>query len=425
MKIKLTARTLLSFFLTLLLLISVVACDSSTDSDPDPTDVPEETTDTSEETAETNETDETADMDDDDTVFFFIPAELSGSGATVGNNWNDGVTLAIEDINDSGGILGRQIAFEASDTQSDPPTSKSVIAKGLEQDPYAIVGPVFSSSIIVNMVEAQRANVMQIVGGEAASLTQQGNPYIFRTSFGQSTSMPKIANYLDSQGIESVDVLWGNDEFGKGGRDAFVAEMDRLEIDVINDISSEQQQADFAPEVLTALASDADALFVYMHEEESARLLVELQEQGFDKPVYGETVLLAQVVLDLAGEAANGALGHVGLSAAAPIDAIEDFASRFEAKYGYTPDHNGIKGYIAAHVIKEMTERMGEFDTEKMAEMLHCTTITTEDEPGVLMDIVYDENGDVDRESFLAEVIDGAQVITEVLPRLGTTCGEQ
>ena len=77
------------------------------------------------------------------------------------------------------------------------------------------------------------------------------------------------------------------------------------------------------------------------------------------------------------------------------------------------------------HVIKEMTERMGEFDTKKMAEMLHCTTITTEDEPGVLLDIVYDENGDVDRESFLVTVQDSAQVITEVLPRLGTTCGEQ
>ena len=172
------------------------------------------------------------------------------------------------------------------------------------------------------------------------------------------------------------------------------------------------------------LGSDADALFVYMNEEESARFLVELQKQGFEKPMYGETVLLSQAVIDLAGDAANGAQGHVGLSSAAPVDAIEEYTARFEATYGYTPDHNGLKGYIAVHVIKEMTERLGEFDTGKMAEMLHCTTITTEDEPGVLMDIVYDENGDVDRESFLAEVIDGEQVITQVLPRLGTTCGE-
>ena len=63
--------------------------------------------------------------------------------------------------------------------------------------------------------------------------------------------------------------------------------------------------------------------------------------------------------------------------------------------------------------------------SKKLAEELHCTTITTEEEPGVLMDVVYDENGDLDRESFLVEVIDGEQVVTQVLPRLGTSCGEQ
>ena len=358
-------------------------------------------------------------------VFLFVPAELSGAGATVGTNWRDGVAMAIEDINANGGILGRPIEYDVVDTQSDPPTSKAVIAQGLESNPYAVVGPMYSGSIIVNMVEAERAQVMQIVGGEAANLTQQGNQYIFRTSFGQSTSMPKIAAHLAASGVESVDVVWINNEFGKGGRDAFTAAAGEFGISIENDISAEEQQADFAPEALTVLASSADALFVYMNEEESARLLSELQKQGFEKPMYGETVLLSQTVIDLAGDAADGVQGHVGLSSAAPVDSIVEFTARFEAKYGYTPDHNGIKGYIAVHVIKEMTERMGEFDTVQMAEMLHCTTITTADEPGVLMDIVYDENGDVDRESFLAEVIDGAQVITEVLPRLGTTCGEQ
>lgn len=360
-----------------------------------------------------------------DTVLLFAPAELSGAGATVGNNWKNGVELAVEDINAEGGILGRQIEVVFEDTQSDPATSKAVIAKGLEMNPYAIVGPLYSGSIIVNMVEAQRAEVTQIVGGEAANLTQQGNPYIFRTSFGQATSMPKLASYMETSGIESVDIVWINNEFGKGGRDAIVAELDARGIALVNDISAEEQQADFAPEALTVLGSDAQALFIYMNEEESARLLTELKNQGFEKPIFGETTLIAQSTIDLAAGAADGAQGHVGLTASAPIPAIEEYAQRFEEVYGFAPDHNGLKGYIAVHVLKEMTERIGDFDTKAMAEALHCTTITTEDEPGVFMDIVYDENGDVDRESFLVEVQDGAQVVTQILPRLGNTCGEQ
>jgi len=229
------------------------------------------------------------------TVFFFAPQELSGSGATVGNNFKDAATIAIDEINAEGGLLGCQIEVEWADTQSDPATSKALIAKGLENDPYIVLGPGYSGSIIVNMVEAQRAETTQIVGGEAANLTQQGNPYIFRTSFGQATSMPKIAEYMVAEGIESVDVIYVNNDFGKGGRDAIVAQLEERGIGILNDISTEEQQADFAPEVLTVKGSEADALFVYLNEEESARLLVELKKQGFDKPVIGETTIIGQM----------------------------------------------------------------------------------------------------------------------------------
>ncbi len=407
----------ISVMLLLILAFLITACGQAT---PTAEDMPEE--------PQAEEPTEAAPVEEEPeepcTVFIFAPWELSGAGATVGNNNKDAATIAVEEINAEGGLLGCQIEIEWADTQSDPATSKAVIAKGLEQDPYVILGPAYSGSIIVNMVEAERAHVPQIMGGEAANLTQQGNPYIFRTSFGQSTSMPKLANYMVAEGITSVDVIYVNNDFGKGGRDAIVKEMEARDIALINDISSEEQQADFAPEALTVLGSEADALFVYLNEEESARLLVELKKQGFDKPIIGETTIIGQNVIDLAGDAANGAKGHVGLTASAPLPLVEEYRAKFEERYGRTPDHNGMKGYIGVYIVKAITERIGEFDSEKFAEELHCTIITTEEEPGVLMDIVFDENGDVDRESFLVEVVDGVQIVTDVLPRVGGSCGE-
>ena len=61
---------------------------------------------------------------------------------------------------------------------------------------YVVMGPVFSGSIIVSMAETKKAEIPNFTGGEAANITQQGNPYIFRTSFTQSTAMPKVAKYL-------------------------------------------------------------------------------------------------------------------------------------------------------------------------------------------------------------------------------------
>ena len=144
--------------------------------------------------------------------------------------------------------------------------------------------------------------------------------------------------------------------------------------------------------------------------KESARLLIELQKQGFEKPIFGETVLIAQSVIDLAKGAAEGAQGHVGLSGAAPMPLVQEFAKKFQDRYGRATDHNGIKGYIALYILKEITERMGEFNSQRLAQELHCTKITTEQEPGVLIDIVYDDKGNVDRESFLVEVKDNKQV---------------
>jgi branched-chain amino acid transport system substrate-binding protein len=358
-------------------------------------------------------------------VRFFVPVELSGAGATAGSNWRDGLILAQEDINAAGGILGRQVELEIVDTQTDPSVSKTVIAKGLESDPYAVLGPLFSSSIIANMVEAQRAEKPQIMGGEAANLTEQGNAFLFRTSFGQTVSMPKIATHMQKSGIKSVAVIYINNDFGKGGHDNFIKAAEAVGMTIAADISTEPQQADYAPEVLKAVESGADAIFAYLNEEESAKLLIEIRKQNYDKPIFGETVLLAQSVLDLAGEAANGIQGHVGLTVKAPVPALEEFGKRFEAKYGRGSDHNGVKGYISLHFVKEITERLGSFDSKALAEGLHCTTITTADEAGVLLDVTFDDKGNVDRESFLVEIKEGKQEITQVLPKLGGTCGDK
>jgi branched-chain amino acid transport system substrate-binding protein len=354
-----------------------------------------------------------------------LPAEISGAGATAGGNWRDGLLMAQEEINAAGGILGKKIKFEILDTQTEPSVSKAVIAKGLDQNPYVVMGPLYSGSVIVNMVEAQRAKKPQLVGAEAANITQQKNPYIFRTSFGQATSMPKIGAYLKSAGVKSVTILYVNNDFGKGGLDTASKVFADNGINVLEKLSTEQKQADFAPDVLKAINSKADALFIYLNEEESARLLIELKKQGNKLPLYGETTLLGANVLKLAGDAANGVQGHVGLTVDAPIPAVQEFGKKFEAKYGRKSDHNGIKGYTGLYIVKEITERLGKFDSEALANSLHCTIITTKDEPGVLMDVAFHDNGDIDRESFLAEVKEGKQTITKVLPRLGNTCAEK
>ena len=84
------------------------------------------------------------------TVLLFGPYEANESA---GVNWRAGVDHGIRDINADGGILGCQIEIEWQDTQADADISKQVVANGVELDPYAIFGTVFSGSTIVNMLK--------------------------------------------------------------------------------------------------------------------------------------------------------------------------------------------------------------------------------------------------------------------------------
>src|SRR5204862_3735206 len=141
--------------------------------------------------------------------------ELSGTGATSGTNFNDGVKLAVKEINAAGGILGRQVEYTAGDTQSQPQVAKALAVKAIDDGAYVVMGPVFSGSIIVSMAETKRAGIPNFTGGEAAAITQQGNAYIFRTSFTQTTAMPKVARYV-KEGLKAktVAMIWVNNDFG-------------------------------------------------------------------------------------------------------------------------------------------------------------------------------------------------------------------
>src|SRR5213595_2970502 len=308
--------------------------------------------------------------------------ELSGTGATAGTNFDNGVKLAVKEINAAGGILGRKIEYTSMDTQSAPQTAKALAQKAVDEGAYVVMGPVFSGSILVSMAETRRAEVPNFTGGEAATITQQGNPYIFRTAFTQTTSMPKVARYLkDSLKAKTVAIIYTNNDFGKGGRDVFMKALDPQGIKVVADISTDPGQVDFSGAALKAKQANADALFVYTNEEEAARALRELRKQGYDKPILGETVLTSQKVIELAGDAANGAVAHVGLTADAPSPGIRDFAAKFQKEYKYKPDHNGLKGYTAMYVVKAVTEKVGKLDAKAFAKAMHGVRLSAKEHP--------------------------------------------
>jgi branched-chain amino acid transport system substrate-binding protein len=343
--------------------------------------------------------------------------ELSGPGTTAGTVFKNGVELAVKEINDNGGILGKKIENYTVDTQTNPGVAKGLTQKAVDDGVFAIYGPVYSGSIMVSMAESKRGEVPNFTGGEAAAITAQGNPYVFRTAFGQSTSFPKLAKFINTK-AKTLAVIYVNNDFGKGGRDTLTKLLADGPTKIVADISTDAGQVDFSAAVLKAKQSNADAIFAYTNEEESARLLRELKKQGWNKPVIGETTLVGQKVIELAGDAANGAMAHVGLTVDAPNENMLKFKAKYYQAYGSISDHNGIKGYTGVYVLKAAIEKVGKLDRKAVAQALHGIEISAKKHPGVIFDVSFDAKGDLDRESFLVEVKNGRQVVAATLPPL-------
>src|SRR6187431_2682912 len=287
-----------------------------------------------------------AECPDGDSVPIASPYEAN---QPAGENWRLGIEMAVAEINESGGILGCQIAIEFQDTQADPDVSKQVVADMAEGDPYVFLGTVFSSNTIVNMVEAQRAEIPMFVGAEAPAITNReengDNDFIYRTSFGVDTASDKFISYIVDQGVTSIDMIYKNDEFGAGGRDAYAAAFEEVGIEMQLDIQVQPDQIDLSAEVAQLAGGGADAIFAFMTEIETAAFLDEMQAQAVEKPIYGGDVLSAASTIALAQPgAADGTKTHAGLNASAPVFA--DWKEAYAAFHpdADPPDHNSIKG---------------------------------------------------------------------------------
>jgi len=350
---------------------------------------------------------------DEETVTFGIVCELSGSGANHGAQWRNGILLAINEINNAGGILGRRAETFTVDTESRPPISVAAMQYAITRSPFAVFGTVYSSSTIANMATLEEAGIIQFVGSTSTSIYEQGNHNIFATSPINRNVFPWLVRWMVSDlGVSKLVMVYTNDEMGSDGRDILSAAAERYGVG-FEGIAIQTGQADFAGEIARIQGMGVDTIFLYGHEEENARFMIQLRTLGIDLNVVGYSTLLSAQALSLGGEAMEGVMGAATWSYAYPP--IKGFADTYQLLYGEMPSHDAMKGYVAVYTLKTAIEQAGAFDEDAVRTWLHENTITTEMEPHVFLGTSYREDGTVDRDLFLVKIENGEQVIVKLI----------
>lgn len=336
-----------------------------------------------------------------------VVIEMTGAAASLGDYWTKGVKYATKEINAAGGILGRPIEYKIFDTQSKPPISVSAVKKALAWKPFALSGPIYSSSTLANMFLSQEAKTPQNVGSENWRISTKGSKYIWRTSTQQGFEIPKLLNFIMSEKKpKRVAMLHVNNDYGIGAKETTQKYLkEKWNTKLVAAMACEQKQADYSAEFNTLRRKKADALFVYLLEEEAAIVYRQVRKMGLKLVVFAPNSGISEDTLRLGKEAAEGVYGMSGFEYNAPEPNCTRVSKWFKKQYGEWPDNEFMKGYNSVYLVKTGIEQVGGLEKVKYSQKMHDIFITPKVQKNICGgNLYYDKVGDLHAWDYLVQV---------------------
>ena len=350
-----------------------------------------------------------------DTIKIGGNLELSGAVASYGSSINDGAKLAIKEINDAGGINGKQIEYIVKDNKSESSEATSVAINLVTQEGVvAMVAPATSGNTQAT-VQIANDNKVPIVTGsgtnELITVNEDGsvNEYAFRTCFIDPFQGIVAANFATDE-LKAKNVAIYTDsssDYAKGLAAAFKAQLEENGGKVVKEEAYVADDVDFKSTLTNLKGANPDFIFIPGYYEEVGLIVKQARELGITVPLMGADGWDSPTLLELAGaDALNNTYITNHYSSGDPDDKIQDFVKAFEAENGSAPNAFHALGYDTIYYLKDAIERAGDNVTgEEIAKQLAAT----KDLSLVTGTFTVDDKHNPVKSATVLEYVDGAQ----------------
>ena len=337
----------------------------------------------------------------DGTITLGMIGPLTGSVAVYGTHIENGVKLAIEEINAAGGVTlsdgAHQLAVETKDDQGDATecvnTMNALISDGIQ----LVVGSATSgcTSAITSIANSEGV-VMITPSGTADSLTTAMD-YVFRTCFRDSFQGELAAQYALDEGYTKVGVVYCSaDTYSAGLRDAFIAACADRGLDVVAEESvATMTEVDYTNQFNKMVAAGAELVFTpFYYDVMGPYLVPQARSAGFTGVLLGgdgvdstETTIPDGADLSVYNDVYF--VNHYSTELATS-DVSKNFIESYEAKYGETPNNFDALAYDAVYVYKAAMEACGASDAASVQAALADTSAAYDSTCGTFS---FDETG--------------------------------
>ena len=374
-------KNMLSMMLAGCLALSLTACGGSSES--------------------SDASDSSAASGDSGTITLGMIGPLTGSVAVYGTHIENGVKLAIEEINAAGGVTlsdgAHQLAVEVKDDQGDSTECVNAMNALISDGIQLVVGSATSgcTSAITSIANSEGV-VMITPSGTADSLTTAMD-YVFRTCFRDSFQGELAAQYALDEGYTKVGVVYCSaDTYSAGLRDAFIAACQDKGLDVVAEESvATMTEVDYTNQFNKMVSAGAQLVFTpFYYDVMGPYLVPQARSAGFTGVLLGgdgvdctETTIPAGADLSVYNDVYF--VNHYSTELATS-DVSKNFVESYEAKYGDTPNNFDALAYDAVYVYKAAMEACGASDAASVQAALADTSAAYDSTCGTFS---FDETG--------------------------------
>lgn len=326
----------------------------------------------------------------EDVIKIGIAGPMTGAQAKMGSDFRNGVTIAVEEWNSRGGILGKKIDILIGDDQADPKQAVSVANKLVNEGVAGIIGHFNSSCSIPASDVYNRAGIPMITPASTnPQLTERGYKGVFRVC-GRDDQQGKVAALfaINKLKIKKVAIIHDKTTYGQGLADEFKKNLG-VAVEVVYYGGITQGDKDFKTVLTSIKEKKPDLIYFGGIYPETGLLVKQSREINLNTPFMSGDGSIDPKFIEIAGEKAAEGTYLTFSPDPKNIPAAKGFLEKYSTRFGEIGPYS-IYAYDAINILLTAIKEAGTTDGKVVIEKIHSMEFS-----GALGKIKFTENGDV------------------------------
>lgn len=347
-------------------------------------------------------------------VLIGVSAQLTGRQAELGVQVRNGIQLAADKINGSGGIHGKAIQLIIRDDYGIPEKAEEADEELIRSGVVAIIGHVTTAQTFAGLKVTNPAKIVMIGPNISTPELSGLDDYFFRIYPSFKKSAEAYAQYMhDQKHVNKIAILYDKDNRGytETYRAMFAEKTNSLGMDISDEISfSSVSQPDFYPLIQKLHAKAPEGILVIASDVDTALIAQRIRLMGWDIPIFTTAWAQTETLIKNGGKAVEGMILEQSYALYSQSKKFMSFEDAYRNRFGSRPSFGAAYGYEALMVLAAALEK-----TDSKAAGLKNALIGIHNFPGLIDTFSMDPFGDVVRPFYISTIRNGKFVVLERL----------